>query len=76
MIKVPKGLYLFCPETNTHSITYDLKRQFTISCDSLEGLLNLVDEFFCNKPHHNSVVKYNRSFITSQEDTVWLKNVA
>lgn len=74
----PRGVYFTTKTTynNTttisHSISYPSYNGFTLSADSLEALLALVDWFWCpsNAAGITSTNKLNNAIVNSLEDTI------
>ncbi len=72
MLKLPRGLF-FTTKTG-HNITYSIMfytdtKNYSISCDSFNGLLVLVDEFFSPSTKFRTLTEYNRAIESSLEDT-------
>ncbi len=75
MIKIPRGLY-FRTNTNGH-VTYSIMfylstHNFSVSCDSFEGLMLLVDQFFSHlttSTKFETLSSYNVAYQSSLEDT-------
>lgn len=74
----PRGVYYITRTiyNNTtsisHCISYSSYRGFTLSADSLEALLTLVDWFWCpsNLAGITSINELNRAIVNSLEDTI------
>ena len=73
MKTIPKGRY-YTTNTNghiTHSIMfYDKTNNYSLSCDSFNGLLALVDMFFSPSAKFETLSSYNLAYQSSLEDTV------
>lgn len=70
----PRGIYRSSVISSTrviHSISYPSYRGFTISADSLEALLVLVDSFWCpaNGAGITSIIELNRVIQDNLENT-------
>lgn len=73
MVKIPRGIYKYYSETNTHTIMFYLTdRTFSISCDSLIGLMEIIDWFWLPLDVNNfkTVSEYNEAYQNGPEDTV------
>ena len=75
VIKLPEGRYYY--QNGTHSIMFYLPsrddfpgKNFSLSCDSFEGLIVLVYWFFSPSYKFETLSQYNASVLSSQEDTV------
>lgn len=72
MLKLPRGLF-FTTKTG-HNITYSIMlytdtKNYSISCDSFNGLLVLVDEFFSPSTKFKTLTEYKRAIELSLDDT-------
>ena len=73
MLKLPRGLF-YITNTKGHNITYSIMfytdtKNYSISCDSFNGLLLLIDEFFSPSTNFRTLTEYNRAIESSLEDT-------
>jgi hypothetical protein len=76
MNQIPRGIYKHYKNTDTHTITfYTETKTYSLSCDSLLGLLSLVDSFFSPRPDM-SLSEYTLALESSLDNTVKLNKVA
>lgn len=69
MIQHPKGIYTYCKASKTHSIMfYTSTKTYSLSCDTLTGLLDLINSFFSPR-QDMTLVEYNIAYNNSLEDT-------
>jgi hypothetical protein len=78
LIRIPDGIYTYQKETNTHTVLFHIDtRSFSISSDSLKGLMSLIETMFSPRSDM-TVSQWNRSVVGMGEDTqvIELKNVS
>ena len=69
LVRIPDGNYMYQSETNTHTVLFHMDtRSFSISSDSLKGLMSLIETMFSPR-NDMTVSQWNRSVLGMEEDT-------